>query len=254
LQAASRTRGLPRWLVAAIGVGTVGLMAWWWLGEPAPQPPPAQAQAESRLAEVSAQTLRPVSPFGAGKVEAPALVPAPAEAPLPTPVADRPPPSGMSSEQWRDLQAALKDHPDRDAELRRVAQYLAFKSNFELFQAARSQHAGTPELQTLARQLDAELDARLANAELNAAEAVAIKSTLLDELEPDGARRATRLDQWARQHAPAAGGGMDGQREARYQKEAAAILAAWQALPPTQRDPHQLEAQLDALRQRIFSP
>lgn len=247
---------LTRWLAGAGVAAVAALAATWWLSEPAAEPPSAQALAEQRLADASAQSQRPMSPFAAMVDAAPPGASAAAE-PAAAPPAEvgNATPRGMTPKQWEDLQLALKDHPQRDAELRRVADYLAFKDSFDLFQAARTQHNGSAELQALARKLDGDLETRMANAEMTAAEAVAIKTTLLDQLEPDAARRAAQLDQWVRQHAGTTTPvGHDTQREAQYKQQEAVILAAWQALPPEQRNPRQLESQLDALRQRVFGP
>jgi hypothetical protein len=245
-------------VAAAITIGVL-LAAWWWFSGPEEPPPPsAEVLAERKLADLSSQTQRPASPFAAGAAASePEPSAAEAAASAAALAAIGTVPKGMSAEQWRDLQLALKDHPDRDAELKRVAQYLAYKDLFERFQAAREQHAGTPALKALAQQLDDGLNARLANAEMTAAEATAIKTTLLDQLEPDAKRRAQRLDQWMRQQAQqgvATVNARDAQREAQYKREEAEILAAWRDLPAAQRDPQQLEVQLDALRRRIFTP
>lgn len=213
-----------------------------WLQTPPPAPPSATAQAEARLAEASALSARPASPFGPAPAQAPAE---PDEAPAGT----DPPPAGMTPPQWRDLQDALKDYPGRVADLRRVAAYMAFKDTLAHFQAAREQAADSAELQALARQLDAGLDAHLAQGELGPAEAHALKGAVLQVLEPDAARRFERLAQWA-QGLPAQATGAANPRQEQHIQRQAAILAAWQALPPGQRNPRQLEAELEALRLR----
>jgi len=166
-----------------------------------------------------------------------------------TPAATDPPPAGMTAPQWRDLQDALKDYPGRVADLRRVAAYMAFKDRLAHFQAAREQGADSAELQTLARQLDAGLDAHLAQGDLGPAEAHALKGAVLQVLEPEAARRFERLSQWA-QGLPAQTSAAASPRQEQHLQRQAAILAAWQALPPGQRNPGQLEADLEALRLR----
>lgn len=157
----------------------------------------------------------------------------------------------MTPSQWRDLQDALKDHPGHVAELRRVAAYMAFKDRLARFQAAREQAPGGPELQALAQQLDAELPAHLAQGDLSLAEAHALKGAVLQVLEPDTDRRFERLAQWAQQQQQQQGpAAANSPREEQHTQRQAAILAAWQALPPEQRNPGQLEADLEALRLR----
>ena len=187
-------------------------------------------------------SLRPASPFGPVPTQAP---PVPDEAPAGT----DPPPAGMTPAQWHDLQDALKDHPGRVADLRRVAAYMAFKDTLAHFQAAREQAADSAELQALARQLDAGLDGHLAQGDLGLAEVHALKGAVLQVLEPDAARRFERLSQWA-QGLPAQTAEAASPRREQHTQRQAAILEAWQALPPGQRNPRQLEADLESLRLR----
>jgi hypothetical protein len=214
-----------------------------WLETPPPAPPSATALAEARLAETSALAARPASPFGPGP--APHAPVEPDEAPAGT----DPPPAGMTPPQWRDLQDALKDAPGRVADLRRVAAYMALKDTLAHFQAAREQAADSAELQALARQLDAGLEAHLAQGHLGPAEAHALKGAVLQVLEPDAARRFERLSQWA-QGLPAQAADAASPRQEQHIRQQAHILAAWQALPPGLRNPRQLEADLESLRLR----
>jgi hypothetical protein len=155
----------------------------------------------------------------------------------------------MSPSQWRDLQDALKDHPGHMAELHRVAAYMAFKDRLARFQAAREQASEGPELQALAQQLDADLPTHLAQGDLSPAEAHALKGAVLQVLEPDTDRRFERLAQWAQQQ-PQGPAVATSPRQEQHTQRQAAILAAWQALPPAQRNPRQLQADLEALRLR----
>lgn len=216
-----------------------------WQRPPPPAPPSATALAEARLAEASALSVRPASPFGPAPT---GTQPEPDE-PQPTQVPD-PPPAGMSPSQWSDLQEALKDHPGHVAELRRVAAYMAFKDRLARFHAAREQASGGPELQALAQQLDAELQTHLAQGDLSPAEAHALKGAVLQVLEPDTDRRFERLAQWAQQQQAQGPAVATSPRQEQHTQRQAAILAAWQALPPAQRDPRQLQADLEALRLR----
>jgi len=239
LDAVLRTRLLA---VALITAAIACVMAW--QRPPPPAPPSAAALAEARLAKASALSVRPASPFGPVPTGA---QPVPDEPP-PLPAPD-PPPAGMTAPQWRDLQDALKDHPGHVAELRRVAAYMAFKDTLARFQAARELGSDSAELQVLAQQLDANLDAHLAQGDVSAAEAHALKGALLQVLEPDPTRRPDRLARWA-QDQPQAPAAAANPRQAHYVQRQAAILAAWQAQPPEQRSPQQLEAELEALRLR----
>lgn len=218
---------------------------------PAPRPVPA----------ASGQA----SPFGAGlPVAGPDHAPAPASADTSAAQPAAPatvappgaPPAGVTPEQWQQLQQALANHPAREAELARVGEYLAFQNRFNRFQQLRQQPDAAPaELATLARALDAELPQRLARRELGAGEARLLKMALLQVLQPDDTLRQAALAAWADTEARlAAGRTAPDPRDATWQQQQAAAVAAWQALPEAQRDPRALEQQLETLRQAIYGP
>lgn len=158
--------------------------------------------------------------------------------------------SGLTAQQRQQLQDALRDHPDREAELQRVSHYMAYMQTMEQFRQRQAQGAPKAELQALARQLDAGLEQRLQQREMSAAEAHLLKARLLDTLLPDDTQRAAALAQWREQHAPRPA--PPDAREARYRAQESALVAAWQAQPPAQRDLKQLQAQLETLRQSVF--
>jgi hypothetical protein len=169
----------------------------------------------------------------------------------------------MTAQQWQQLNDSLRDHPDRDAEVARISAYMAYQADLQRYRDLRSQpggnSAGTEAVQ-LAITLDAGLDTRLQRNEISAQEAVLIKGALLETLESDAQRRKLMLDEWrARtQTAQASQAAQNPQhsgadvREALYKQQESALVAAWNAQPEYQRDPKQLEAQLDALRKKIF--
>jgi hypothetical protein len=158
---------------------------------------------------------------------------------------------GLTAEQHQQIREALADHPQRDVEIARVTAYLQFAAQWQHFLARRAAGVGAEELKPLARGLDAELDARLQRHEVTAAEAAQIKAALLDVLAPDAASRQTALQQW-RASTAAAPSAAD-PRAAEFDRRQAEVLAAWRALPPAQRDPQQLEAELEALRVSVFT-
>lgn len=241
MDAVLRTRLLAVALIAAAIACVVA-----WQRPPPPAPPSAAALAEARLAEASSLSVRPASPFGPAPTGTQPAPDEPSSAPVPDP-----PPAGMTPSQWRDLQDALKDHPGHVAELRRVAAYMAFKDTLARFQTAREQASDGPELQALAQQLDAELPTHLAQGNLSPAEAHALKGAVLQVLEPDTDRRFERLAQWAQaQPQPQGPAVATSPRQEQHTQRQAALLAAWQALPPAQRNPRQLQADLEALRLR----
>jgi len=170
------------------------------------------------------------------------------------------PPEGMTAEQWQALRDSLKDHPQRDAEIARIADYMAFRARAERYRTLREQKDSSTqaEARQLATGLLDTLPAHVTRGELSAGEARLMQQALLETLLPDGAQRETR-DAVERQRlanalpaAPDLAGSKE--RNARFLHEQSALVAAWQAKPAAQRDPQQLEASIAALRQSIFDP
>lgn len=160
----------------------------------------------------------------------------------------------MTPEQWAQVQVSLANHPAREAELARIADYMAFRHDLARFQHLRQTPGVAPaELERLARSLDARLSDRLARSEMHAGEARLVKLALLDVLETDAGLRTVAAAAWAQvESALAVSRAVPDARESAYQAQQRATVAAWQALPPDRRDPRALEAQLDALRRHTF--
>jgi hypothetical protein len=100
------------------------------------------------------------------------------------------------------------------------------------------------------------LPSHLGNGEVAGRDAVAIVEPLLETLFPDPAERERQrkaLRERMAQSTPEAPLlQAQSDRAARYASAEAAELAQWNATPPERRDPHQLEARLEALRREIF--
>jgi hypothetical protein len=167
-------------------------------------------------------------------------------------------PEGMTSEQWLALQEKLKDHPQRDAEIARISEYMAFQSRLSRYRDLRTQTGAAPQAAArgLAGGLLESLPTHVARGELSAGEAALAQAALIDTLLPDAAAREQRRAQERQRLADALPVPADlrasADANARFLREQAALVAAWQALPAAQRDPQQLEASIAALRQSIF--
>jgi hypothetical protein len=175
----------------------------------------------------------------------------------PADAAAAPPPYGLSMEQWRQLQAALADHPQRDAEMARIGSYLAYMQKVRRLRELRPPGGGAPseELLALARAVETELPQHLARGEITAGEAMQLRVATLEVLQPDAAARQVALAAWKQSLAQvAAQNRQPDPREALFQQRQAALVAAWSAQPPQQRDPRVLEERLEALRQEVFTP
>lgn len=167
------------------------------------------------------------------------------------------PPYGLSPEQWQQLQQALADHPQRDAEMARIGAYMAYMNTAQRFRELRQHAAGTPpteELQGLARTLESGLQEHLDRGEMTAGEALLLRSATQEVLQPDSALRQQALTLWQQSLASAQAARTPDPRETAFAQQQAALVARWSALPAAQRDPRALEAQLESLRQSIFTP
>lgn len=244
-------RGGWRWplvLGGAAAVLGVGLTQSWEGGAP--------ATIESRTAEgtgspadappvAASPTLSSAStPPTVATDRRAALPPAPATAPDPVP-------AGLGAEQWQQVQAALADHPQRDAELRRIAAFLQLQGRVQAFAEARQRGATRSELAALARPLQAELPRHLALGELSAPEALRLQAALLEVTEPDTAAANQALADWRARHlSRPTGEAPHDPREVAFAQAQQAALATWQA--GGGQDPQALERDLERLRSAHF--
>lgn len=188
-------------------------------------------------------------PSGRAPVEAP---------PQPRPSMPAPPnlaatdaPPGVTAEQWAGLKQELAARPQ---ELQRLAGYFSFSDALERYRSSKDQLPAA-ERQALARTLDAGLDERLRQRELNIGEAQKIKTAVLQELLADDTQRAEALARWRNEQAGANPPATAHRaREQEFLQQQAALVSAWQAQPVAQRDPLALERELDALRRASFTP
>lgn len=169
-----------------------------------------------------------------------------------TPQGDDPPPAGLNTQQWQALKLSLADHPQREAELARISALMAFRSDVARLRELRQGGHATPESQTLARRVQADLPTRLASREIGAAEAQALQAAVLEVLQADASQRAAQLSQWRAGLAAAQPPASVDPREQAFSSGQAALLAAWQAEPAGQRDPAQLQGRIEALRHSLF--
>lgn len=179
---------------------------------------------------------------GAGRAAtAPAVAAAPVPASLAAAAGAHPP--GVTAEQWAALEAELRTRPDGAAERSRLIDYFTWADAVQRWRT-------TPQDAALAAAVDAGLDQRLQNREVSAAEARVLKAALLATLEPDATRRAAALQAYEGGLPTSAG---PSAREKAFQRQQAALVAAWQARPAAERDPAALTRQLDALRRTHFA-
>jgi len=246
-----KSRRPRRWAGVALLAGALGVVLWVEHCEHAAVPVDGAAPASPREAHADAAATTPLAGSGTAFSADPLVTHPPAAVG---------PPEGMTAEQWRALRDSLKDHPQRDAEIARIADYMAFRARAERYRALRDQKDSPTqaEARQLATGLLDTLPAHVARGELSAGEARLMQQALLETLLPNGAQRETRQAVERQRLADALPAAPDlagtNERNARFLREQSALVAAWQARPAAQRDPQQLEASIAALRQSIFDP
>jgi hypothetical protein len=192
------------------------------------------AEAPATTPAAQRGTAPPAATVVPGRASAAVAAPA-------APATDGVPP-GLTAEQWARVEAGLASHPQPAAERARLRGYFVWSDAVQRWRGARHDAA-------LARLVDAGLPARLANAEVSAAEARALKAALLQTLLPDPADHLAALQAFDATLPQPAG---PSAQEREFLQRQTAIVAAWQAQPAAQRDPAALQRQLDALGRAHF--
>ncbi len=226
----------------------------WWAGSTpaAPSAPEAHSQAAAMARPINSEPLMSAGPPAAGTVSAPTTTHPGAKA-RGKPAAATPP-TGMNADQWTALQDALRDHPQREAELARISAYMAFQSLQTRYRELLAQGpTGQDEARAIAAALLQELPAHVARGEVAGGEAVLLQQSLFDTLGSDAAARVQQ--RLALRDAIPVPQDVQAQvaLDARYKREEAALVRDWGARPAAQRDPATLAEALDALRQNIFA-
>lgn len=164
------------------------------------------------------------------------------------------PPRDVPADEWRKVSAALSTTPQGREQLVRVGQFLGFQHRVQRWEAMHQSSIMSAQRLALAQALMDEVPTHLSRAELTGPEALALESQLAQDIVPDPNARAAYLQtqQRALQAAQPAADAQDQARLAAYKAQESAITARWLALPPAQRDPQQLTAQLDAARTKVF--
>jgi hypothetical protein len=162
-------------------------------------------------------------------------------------------PGGLGASQWQTISDRIEPGPEHDRELARIGNLMEFEHSVERLRDLRGDPAAADERRRLAREIDAGIEAHLALRETTGAEAVLLKSAVLDETVADPAQRAAQLEAFRQQLASANPPERD-PRVADYLRQEAAIVADWQSHPASQRDPVALARRLQQLQVAVFNP
>lgn len=192
-----RTSRRRQWL--GVAVMAVVILVGLWLVRPAPMPAlpesPSASTGSSAAGSNDARSFNDAAtnaasvanPNGAPAVAAPDAGSARVSAALPASSAAEAVPTGLTETQWKELQAVLKDHPNRDAEIARVTDFVDFQARLQRFMqlSAAPTTALNPDTRDLARTLLEQLPLRLTNGEVSGNEVQTLADQLLATLHPD---------------------------------------------------------------------
>lgn len=163
------------------------------------------------------------------------------------------PPQGLTAEKWRILNEKLSGHPQRDEEIKRVLNFVAFGDDLnELQELVKSGNARHPRALELAKDVTAGLPSRLQQREIMLGEAIAIKAMALDVLEPDPFKRQASLKDFQTNQAAEMAVPAD-PRDVEFQQQKDKLALAWQAQPENSRDPNKFQSDVEALRLRVYA-
>lgn len=219
-------------MVAVAVLAVAGAGAWWWMSGDT-QTPPVEAAASAPVV-----------------ASAPVLGQAPVE---PAPAGD----ADMSAEDQAAIGQAMSKQPDGQQQLQRVTTYLKFQRDFERWQGMMDATDAAPR-HALARHLMDVLPDRVSQAEVTLPEANLICAMLLNDLEPDEATRNTKVEACTRKlesvspRTDTEQGMRTAQCQTEYRRREAALVSEFQARPAAQRDPRQLEADLDKAKRAVY--
>ncbi|WP_162018239.1 hypothetical protein [Acidovorax sp. 210-6] len=251
--------------LAAIAV-SIGALAWWVVeragsaGEPVVASPQV-AQGPTVSPQVAQGPT--VSPFGsmpAGALPRDEAAPAAASGAAAGDVAAGVQTAALTPEEEAVLRDAVKDHPNAAAEFERLRLYALLQKRVERWQALKDGPL-TAERRALAQQIMNEVPGHLQRREMLAGEALLLNMALLEDIEPDAARREQRVAQlraqlMAQANTPDAETSLQQAADIRkmeeFNRRKRLIDEQFFALPEAQRDMNAYTAQLDALRREVF--
>jgi hypothetical protein len=219
------------WIVLAMVLGG-GAAVWWWMGRSDPSGADMAVPASAPVASAAQQMAQ--------------TEPMPAQAQ-----------SEMSPTEAATLNQALGSKEQGQQELQRVTSFLNFQRNFEKWQEMQEATDPAPR-HALARQLMDGLPQRVQQAEIIQPEAEFMCAMLLTDLEPDEAARNQKLEGCKEKIAAVAPRAdteqamRAAQCQTEYRRREAALVAEFQAKPAAQRDPHQLEVELNKAKRAVF--
>lgn len=251
----------PILLVGLAVLAIVSFLAWWALKPDHPT---------GSEAERSVSSGPTASPFGAVRDgAAPPVSDAPpawmaagsgaASGGTPTPAPSSLP--DLTAEEWAALKEVLKDQPNAEAEIRRLVEFARFQKGFERWQSLREEPGSAQARAEIASELLRLLPDHVRRQEVIGGEALMLQAALLEDAEPDPARREVRRQELAKEvetvtaeqsRALQAQESVRQRQQQQFETLQADIIRRCRSQPGG-CDQKTLEAQLEAARQSVFA-
>ncbi|TAL00119.1 MAG: hypothetical protein EPO09_00130 [Aquabacterium sp.] len=184
-----------------------------------------------------------------GNSDGPSLIPR-------GPVSDTKP-ADITQEAWDALSKALENDPNKAQERQRLVSYLRFQRAVTQWSEMKD-GPNVAGRQALARELVDQLPLHAGNGEVNSGEASLLLRALAGDLEPDPTRQQAWIDtqlkrlQGTQSEAQAKALAEEKRKNDEFAALQADLVAKWQNTPTANRDPATLEAQLQALREKVY--
>jgi hypothetical protein len=167
-------------------------------------------------------------------------------------------PVDVKESDWNALQAALKKHPNGQAEASRIVSFLRYQKAFETWQNLDEQRDAARRHE-MARAIMSELPDRLRSGEFTLVEVALMGSVLLMDMESDETKRAQQVDAWQAKVGTLVKGSvaeaqsLSSTHETEFKRRRAAAFEEWQAkTDPAERSPAKLAQAMDDL-QRTYN-
>lgn len=166
-------------------------------------------------------------------------------------------PADITQDAWDALSKALENDPNKVHERQRLVSYLRFQRAVTQWSEMKD-GPNVAGRQALARELVDQLPLHAGNGEVNSGEASLLLRALAADLEPDPTRQQAWIDtqmnrlQGTQSEAQAKALAEEKRKNDEFAALQADLVAKWQNTPTANRDPATLEAQLQALREKVY--
>lgn len=166
-------------------------------------------------------------------------------------------PADITPDDWDALNKALASDPHPAQERQRLVAFMRFQRAVTQWSEMKD-GPNVAARQALARELVDQLPLHVGNGETNSGEAFMMLRAVAGDLEPDPAKQQAWMDaqisklSHASTDVQAKAIAAEKRQNAEFASLQAELVAKWQGLPVARRDPADLAAQLQALREKVY--